>query len=97
MSHPLKRNNLIVGLLVGLIFPGVVFLVLTLINDSFADPNTMDGFRGFNLKGRMILSIIINVAPFEIYKRRNLNQSMTGVIGATIALGLLMAGVLFLG
>jgi hypothetical protein len=82
---------------VGLILPGIVFLILSLINESFADPNTMSGFRGFNLKGKMILSIIINVLPFEIYKRRNLNQSMTGVIGATIGLGMVMAGVIFLG
>lgn len=95
MQHPLRTNNLSVGLIMGMLFPAVVYLFLTLINESFADPFAKDGFRGFTLKGKMILSVIVNVIPFEFYKRRHLNRSMTGIVGATVLLGIFMAIVLF--
>lgn len=95
MRHPLKTDNLSVGLIIGMLFPAVIYLMLTLINESFADPTAMEGFRGFNLKGKMILSVLVNVIPFELYKRKHLNKSMTGVVGATVLLGIIMAIVLF--
>ncbi len=95
MNHPLRRDSKLVGLLVGLIGPIVLFALLSLINDSFADPFARDGFRGFTLKGKLILSILPNVAFFEVYKRRKLNESLTGVVGATIICGVIMAILIF--
>ncbi len=84
-----NRNNLYIGILIGILMPIVLFGVLynvfaLLENQGWASSK---GFSSdFRERTIGVLSIAINLIPMNVYKRRRWEDSMRGVVIATALL-----------
>ena len=92
MIEYLLKNKLWPGLLLGVLVPFVGFALLLSLNDYiFAQGNlgARSGEPIFDRTSLLLFSICLNLIPFTIYQRRRYQQSMRGVLGATLVYTLL--------
>lgn len=83
----LNRNNVLIGLLLGIVVPvfGYFFIdsIFNLLDQlGIMDP---DGFS-FTWRERTtsLLAICMNLIPFQLYKTKRYDQSMRGLIFPTL-------------
>jgi amino acid permease len=87
----MRSNTIVMGLLMGIIFPAFGFLVLQQLFALLESQGAASG-SGFseNFRERTlgIVAIALNLIPLNLFRRRRQDLSMRGVVVATGALAL---------
>jgi hypothetical protein len=82
----LNRNELWAGLLLGVLFPAVGFLLFYNLFNLLEIKGLASG-KGFSSDFRIrtlaIVSIALNLIPLNVYRRRRWEAAMRGVVVAT--------------
>lgn len=84
-----NRNEIWVGLVMGLIIPFVGFAVLLMIFEQIENLQlgTSSGFSlGFRKRTVAIVAICLNIFPLNQFQKRRMTQSIRGLVLATFAL-----------
>lgn len=78
----LIKNEIWIGLLVGLLLPFVGYAVLLTVSDYL----TESGFAavGFRPRSIALIAICLNIVPMNIFMARQKGQSMRGILIMTI-------------
>lgn len=76
-----KRNEIWIGLLVGLVLPFVGYAVLLSISDFSVAHNYGAGFRPRSLA---LIAVCLNIIPMNLFMARRQGQSMRGILIMTI-------------
>lgn len=83
------RNEIWVGLVVGLLLPFVGYAILLMIFEQLEGMN-MGSSSGFSISFRQrtvaILAICLNIFPINRFQKRRMTQSIRGLVLATFAL-----------
>jgi amino acid permease len=86
----LDRNQIWVGIVVGLLVPFVSYAVLLMLSeklDEWLPQYTGDGESVIAPRTLYLLAICANLLPFHLFDRRRWGKGMRGIIMATIVLG----------
>ena len=78
----LIRNEIWVGLLVGLLLPFVGYAALLTLSDYLTDSGL--AIAGFRPRSIALIAICLNIIPMNIYMARQKGQSMRGILIMTI-------------
>ena len=85
----LNRNNVLVGILLGLLIPVMSYFFIDSIFNLLDQLGIMDP-DGFSFTWRerttSLLAICTNLIPFQLYKMKRYDQSMRGLIFPTLIL-----------
>lgn len=89
----LKKDNLKLGLMLGLIFPVIVFFIIYLLR--FADYPFDRFLKLLSQENRLITffgtwCMVANIALFTVYVNTNRYQTSKGVFGVTLIYGVLI-------
>ena len=83
----LNRNHWGIGFLFGVIIPFVGYALLMILNEQILKTGNF-GAGGsdpiFDETSLLLFALCLNLIPFTIYQRRRWNQSMRGVLTATM-------------
>ena len=83
----LRDNNIIVGIITGLLVPVLAYGLWTLLFNLLTSVGVMDP-SGFSASWRLrtvaLLSICMNIIPFNLHKKWRHSESMRGLIFPTI-------------
>lgn len=83
----LKRDNLFIGLGLGILIPLIAFLLLYFLFGQLETAGMASG-KGFSPSFRQrtlaIVAICINIIPFNFFQKRRFTQSMRGLSIATV-------------
>ena len=84
----LRQNNVISGLLWGLVIPIIGVAVLMMIDETIADMNILlpnDAiYPGQKRRTLFLLGICLNLIPFQLYRNRRMDKALRGVGMATM-------------
>jgi hypothetical protein len=83
----MKRNNAVLGLVIGLLFPvfGLVVMYFIWFRGNPVDEVARNLIASHDLTFRVLsLSLIANLLPFSYYNTKRLDNSTRGVLIATI-------------
>jgi hypothetical protein len=87
-----KRNNIIIGLLLGLVLPGLLFMILYQLFNLMEQGGAASG-RGLSANFRertlAIVAIALNLLLLNQFQKRRWDKALRGVVVAT---GLLAIG-----
>lgn len=86
----LRQNKVLTGVLVGLIFPVIIFVLLWEINIMLVDNRLMPN-EGFRVQFLCVLSVVSNVIPAGMYLKAKKDNALKGNVAVTL---LLVAAVL---
>lgn len=82
-----NKNNLFIGLGLGIFIPLATFLLLYFLFGQLETAGIASG-RGFSPSFRQrtlaIVAICLNIIPFNIFQKRRFTQSMRGLSIATV-------------
>ena len=82
-----SRNNFLIGLLTGVCVPVMAYSVLLTLTD-FIDEHflaiDLNVSRGFRERTLSLIAICFNLVPFHLFNRNYADNSMRGMIPATI-------------
>lgn len=81
----LKKDNLFVGIVTGIVFPAIFYFLLKEINSLLQGSLLPDG-EGLSDRLIAIIALCSNLLPFLAYNYSRKAKSMRGILGATIAL-----------
>ncbi|MEQ8703673.1 MAG: hypothetical protein RIC19_07125 [Phaeodactylibacter sp.] len=84
-----QRNNLLFGLLAGLVLPAVGFSIIY-FGYSILEDNSIVSERGFSPFFRertsAVIAICLNLLPLNQFMKQRATQSMRGIVLATVML-----------
>ena len=75
----LRKDTVWVGMLFGLVFPGIGYVLFSELNEVFIK-YYFHGGVGFSVAFRMIVSVCLNLIPFNIFVRTRKDNAMKGVL-----------------
>lgn len=76
------RNQIWIGLVVGLLLPFVGYALLLSVSDYLVANNfTADGFRPRSLA---LIAVCLNIIPMNVFMSRGQGQSMRGILIMTM-------------
>ena len=84
-----NRNELWVGLVLGLLIPFVGYAILLMAFEQLEGMNmgTSSGFSiGFRQRTVAIIAICLNIFPINNFQKKRMTQSIRGLVLATFAL-----------
>jgi len=84
-----NRNEIWVGLLIGLLIPFVGYACLLVIFEQLEglDLGSSSGFAiGFRQRTVAIIAICLNIFPLNNFQKKRMTQSIRGLVLATFAL-----------
>lgn len=84
----LKKDNVWIGILVGICIPVMAYgILLTLYDqmDTWGWLNNKNISANFRTRTLALLGIVCNLIPFTYYRKKRKDESMRGVIFPTIA------------
>lgn len=88
----LKRDNIFIGLGLGILIPLISFLLLFFLFNQLESAGMASG-EGFSASFRertlAIVAICINIIPFNFFQKRRFTQSMRGLSIATVIYALI--------
>lgn len=76
------RNEIWIGLVVGLLLPFVGYALLLSLNDYLMTNNYSTGFRPRSLA---LIAVCLNILPMNVFMSRSQGQSMRGILIVTMA------------
>lgn len=76
-----NRNEVWIGLVVGLLVPFVGYALLLSVNDYFINNGMSSGFRPRSLA---LIAVCLNILPMNVFMSRGQGQSMRGILIMTI-------------
>lgn len=76
-----NRNEVWIGLVVGLLLPFVGYALLLSVNDYFINNGMSSGFRPRSLA---LIAVCLNILPMNVFMSRGQGQSMRGILIMTI-------------
>lgn len=76
-----NRNNLPIGLAIGILLPLLSFIIFYFTLGQLESTGMATNFRERTLA---IIAMCMNIIPFNIYQKRRFTQSMRGLSIATI-------------
>ncbi len=79
----LRQNKLFVGIITGVVFPVIIFVLLWEINIMLVENRVLPN-EGFRLQFLSVLSVIGNVIPAGMYMRSKKDSALKGIIGVTL-------------
>ncbi len=87
----LRRNKLLTGIVTGIAFPIIIFVLLWEINIVLVDNRIMPN-EGFKARFLWVLSVVANVIPAGMYVKSKKDEALKGIVGVTllIVFGLLI-------
>lgn len=77
----LKRNEIWVGVVIGLLLPFVGYALLLTLSDYLVENNFSAGFRPRSLA---LMAVCLNIIPMNVFMARRQGQSMRGMLVTTI-------------
>ncbi|NRB64252.1 MAG: hypothetical protein HRU40_14715 [Saprospiraceae bacterium] len=83
----LKRNQIWVGLIIGLLIPFVGYALLLVILEEIHAAGYLQGGQGvfiFRKRTILLMAICLNLIPFSFFQRIRHPKSMRGVLSATL-------------
>jgi len=84
----MKRDTILIGLLIGFAVPFVSYAILLIVNDFIYDANLMTLPRGqqFKFSEKLLATIAIcaNIIPFQWFRKRYMDTAMRGVMFPTL-------------
>lgn len=87
-----NRDNLLSGLLIGLLVPFVGYALLLVIYEQLEAAGALSS-SGFTVNFRQrtvaLVAICLNLIPLSYFQRRYMNRSLRGLVLATLVLGLI--------
>lgn len=90
-----KRDNVFLGIALGLILPGILFGLLYLLNDLLSD-KTRTGEPPVSLSTLGLISIFLNMFIMRMYLVRwKMDKTGRGILAVTFILGILYVIFLF--
>lgn len=87
----LRKNKLLTGIVTGVAFPVIIFVLLWEINIVLVSSRLMPN-EGFRVQFLCILSVVANVIPAGMYVKSKKDEALKGIVGVTllIVFGLLI-------
>lgn len=87
----LHRNNLWIGLALGILIPFVGYAVLLVLLEELQAAGWLGGNGGpvFRTRTVLLMAICLNLIPFSIYQRRRMAKAMRGILSATLLYSLI--------
>lgn len=88
----IQRNNVWIGLVLGLLIPFVGYALLLVILEEMQAAGWLtsgDGELIFRTRTILLMSICLNLIPFSIYQRQKKAKTMRGVLSATLLYSLI--------
>jgi Na+/H+-translocating membrane pyrophosphatase len=76
-----RRNNLNIGIGLGMLLPLVVFLILSGLNNMVSLPLKTRTFA--------IISICLNIILIQFFRKNRANESIRGIVIATVVMSIL--------
>ncbi len=90
-----KKDNIFIGLGLGILIPLVAFILLYLLFGQLESAGMASG-EGFSPTFRQrtlaIVAICLNIIPFNIFQKRRFTQSMRGLAIATVVYAIIWVG-----
>jgi len=83
----LQRNNIWLGLILGILIPFVGYASLLVILEEVHAAGYLQGGNGafiFRRRTILLMAICVNLVPFSYYQRTRKAKSMRGVLSATL-------------
>jgi hypothetical protein len=81
----MKRDTLLIGLLVGLCVPFIGYAILLMLDEQLTASEVQGyGFLGFSQRFLMLFAICLNLIPFQVFKRNYEDKALRGVVSATL-------------
>ena len=90
----LKKDNLLVGIITGIIFPAIFFFLLQEVN-SLLERSIFSENGGLSDRLIAIIALCSNLLPFLAYNHSQKANSMRGILGATIILAFVLIAVYY--
>jgi len=83
-----KWNNILIGLLIGVCVPIVGYAIFMMIFEAMESAGVMDEVTSGSAakRGRTLalLGICSNIIPFEIFRKKRLDNTMRGLVIPTV-------------
>ncbi len=86
-----NRNNVVAGILLGIILPIVVFVLLYQVFSLLEIRGAASGAglsENFRVRTLAIVAMAVNVLPMRVFQKRRWEDSVRGIVVATAALAL---------
>jgi len=83
----LQRNNIWIGLILGLLIPFIGYALLLVILEEIQAAGWLTNSSGdliFRTRTILLMAICLNLIPFNIYQRQRKPKTMRGVLSATL-------------
>lgn len=83
----LQRNNVWIGLALGVLIPFVGYAVLLVIFEEIQAAGWLTSSNGgliFRNRTILLMAICLNLIPFSIYQRQKKAKTMRGILSATL-------------
>lgn len=83
----LQRNNVWIGLALGVLIPFVGYAVLLVILEEIQAAGWLTSGSGeliFRNRTILLMAICLNLIPFSIYQRQKKAKTMRGILSATL-------------
>lgn len=84
-----SRNNLMIGLAIGILLPAVGFFLISTLYNQLGNSGLLssEGFSSnFRERTSAVIAISLNLIPLNVFQKRRFTQSMRGIVIATVSL-----------
>lgn len=88
-----KKDTILVGVMLGVFIPFVMYAILLMINDGVDWPNLLKSLFGddrfgnfpkFSKKLLAIMAVCTNIIPFHYFRNKKMDYGLRGVVFPTV-------------